>query len=210
MTDTRKSTHRRRLGAAATRLTAGRRRTFLDTLAAGLTVTQAADAAGVHRATPYRWREEDRTFAADWTQAERAGTDTLIGEARRRAVDGVDKGIYYSGKRVDSTRAYSDTLLMFLLRQRDPSFRERPPADTAGGTDTAIRRLNDDQLNARIAALLGGPESPDCPESQDCPDSPDCPENTDCRENTDCPESGGGLDGVDDTPGGGNTKGGTG
>lgn len=133
MTDTRKSTHRRRLGAAATRLTAVRRRTFLDTLAAGLTVTQAADAAGVHRATPYRWREEDSSFAADWAQAERAGTDTLIGEARRRAVDGVDKGIYYSGKRVDSTRAYSDTLLMFLLRQRDPSFRERPPADTAGG-----------------------------------------------------------------------------
>ncbi|MEI7772046.1 MAG: hypothetical protein WCI67_18780 [Chloroflexales bacterium] len=38
----------------------------LEGLTEGKRVRQAAQAAGVHRATPYRWRAQDSAFASAW------------------------------------------------------------------------------------------------------------------------------------------------
>jgi len=40
-------------------------KTFLEALAAGYSVTGAAERAGVDRATPYRWRQRSAPFARE-------------------------------------------------------------------------------------------------------------------------------------------------
>jgi hypothetical protein len=85
-----------------------RKKDFLATLASGATVKASAEAAGAPSSTIYLWRDSDPEFAAAWRHAyERDGRDALVEEARRRALAG------------------SDILLIFLLKQRDPSFRDK-------------------------------------------------------------------------------------
>lgn len=87
---------------------------FLKALKEGNTVLDAADAAGRSARTFYRHREADQAFADAWAEAEKLSTQGLEKEARRRALDG------------------SDNLLMFLLKKRDPSYRERASVEISG------------------------------------------------------------------------------
>jgi transposase len=106
---------------------------FLDTLRAGLTITEAAKAAGVLRRTVYRWRDADEDFATEWDEAYDEGTDAFEAEARRRAVDGVQKPVVAMGKvaknddgTVLMVTEYSDTLMLASLKRRRPeAWRER-------------------------------------------------------------------------------------
>ncbi|MHC5536960.1 hypothetical protein ACYOEI_01645 [Singulisphaera rosea] len=51
--------------------------------------------------------------------------DTLESEARRRALDGVEKPVFYRGQKCGAIREYSDALLMFLMKAARPErFRE--------------------------------------------------------------------------------------
>lgn len=97
-----------------------RRAAFIEALASGATVTDAAKAAGVAREPLYRWRKEDPEFAAEWEAAYSTGADVLVAEARRRAVKGVAEPVYHMGKVVGTVQRYSDTLLMFLMKARAP------------------------------------------------------------------------------------------
>lgn len=81
---------------------------FLTALAAGQSVTAAAEAAGIDRKTAYRWRDAEPDFADAWEDALEDGTDRLEDEALRRAYNG------------------SDTMVIFLLKARRPKkYRER-------------------------------------------------------------------------------------
>lgn len=73
---------------------------FLNALASGLSVTAAAEAAGIGRRTAYEWRDEDDAFRAAWDNAVEAGTDRLEDIAFKRAAES------------------SDTLLIFMLKGR--------------------------------------------------------------------------------------------
>jgi superfamily I DNA/RNA helicase len=79
-----------------------KRQAVLDAIAAGETVSEAAQRAGISRRSVFDWRNADPEFARDFEAAYAAGTDTLEAEARRRGFAG------------------SDVLLIFLLKQRDP------------------------------------------------------------------------------------------
>jgi transposase-like protein len=92
-----------------------RRRAFLEALSGGLSVTAAAVQSGMNRATAYRWRDREPSFAADWDAAIEAGTDRLEDVARQRAEAG------------------SDTLLIFLLKARRPAkYRDRAAVEVTG------------------------------------------------------------------------------
>jgi hypothetical protein len=101
---------------------------FLAELAGGATVTDASRAAGMHRRRAYEARKADAEFRKAWEEAEAAGTDALLKEARRRAVDGVERLVLFKGMPVklpDGTflteREYSDSLLITLLKARRPA-----------------------------------------------------------------------------------------
>lgn len=91
-----------------TKLSAEKKRRFLDLYAELGTVTHAATAVGVTRQCIYKHRADDEAFAAAWQDSENRSTDSLEQEARRRALDS------------------SDTLLIFMLKAKRPEqFRER-------------------------------------------------------------------------------------
>ena len=117
---------------------------FLNHLARMGNVTLAAEAAGVGRMTVYEHKAADKAFAAKWDEAMQDAADTLEAEARRRAVEGVQKYITHKtelvtvpvdkdGKVVapgDPTyvatvplveKLYSDNLLLAMLRAKKPN-----------------------------------------------------------------------------------------
>jgi len=123
---------------------------FLEVLRTGLSVTAAAEAAGVDRTTVYNWRGKDEKFAQRWDAAVEAGTDKIEDEAYRRAVEGIITTRYTKNGDEYTTINYSDRLLEILLKSRRPErYRERYDVETTGETkivvDLRLREPEDDQ-----------------------------------------------------------------
>lgn len=121
----------------AHRITPERRRLFLEGIALGKTHTQAARELGVDRRSFYSYRDPDDPlydpeFAAGFEEAQAAGTAALIEAARQRAVDGTEEPVVSAGKLLGYRKAYSDRLLEFLIKQRDPSFRDNSRLEVTG------------------------------------------------------------------------------
>ena len=93
---------------------------FLEALASGAMVKDAAAAAGIPQSSAYDWRKSDAAFAEAWADAYRIGTDMLEAEAQRRAVRGTKRPVFHLGKICGHVIEYSDTLLIFLMKARDP------------------------------------------------------------------------------------------
>lgn len=98
---------------------------FLVAYAACGNISQAAKLAKCHRSSHRDWLA-DPEYAARFAEAHEDACDSLETEARRRAVEGVDKPVYQGGKKVGTVREYSDTLLIFLMKGAIPDkYRER-------------------------------------------------------------------------------------
>jgi hypothetical protein len=80
-----------------------------------------------------QWMKDDKEFATAITEAERVGALSLQSAAIKRAVHGVEKGVYFKGERVDTEVQYSDGLLTTLLKARLP---ETFGAEAAEGGNT--------------------------------------------------------------------------
>ncbi len=92
-------------------------------------VTWALQAAKAGRGWLYRWRLENADFKDAFEEARACGRESLIDEAMRRAYDGIEEPVFYKGDEVATVTKYSDSLLMFLIKQQDPSYRERYEVD---------------------------------------------------------------------------------
>lgn len=114
------------------KVTRAQRTTFLERLAAGYTVTAAAESAGRNKRRFYDLRDADEAFAAEWTDSYDAGTDVLREEARRRGVDGWDEPVFQGGQQVGVVRKYSDRMLELELKRRDPAYRENHRLEVTG------------------------------------------------------------------------------
>lgn len=113
-----------------------RRDAFLAALETGISVSGAAAATRVARATAYRWRKDDPDFARRWDDALDCGADLLEDEALRRVKEGTARPVFYKGKQVGEIRQYNDRLLMFLLQAKRPHL-FRPPAATSDKRGTS-------------------------------------------------------------------------
>lgn len=105
---------------------------FLEALADTGSVVRAVKVAKVHRSTAYEHRNADPAFAEAWREAEKIATEVMEDEARRRGVEGTLKPVFQGGKRVGEVREYSDTLLIFLLKARDPKYRDASRVTVSG------------------------------------------------------------------------------
>jgi hypothetical protein len=85
-------------------------------------ISDACFKAGVSYETMRQYRKKDPVFAAMYDEAYETFVGSLREEVRRRAVDGVKKGVYFQGELVATEIVYSDPLLMALLKRHDPSF----------------------------------------------------------------------------------------
>lgn len=96
------------------------RQMFLDAIAGGVSIVDSAELIDVPMRTVYSWRYKDAEFAKEWDDAEYVGARVLEAEAMRRASQGVKKPVFYLGKKCGEIVEYSDVLLIFLLKARDP------------------------------------------------------------------------------------------
>ena len=65
-----------------------KKKRFIETLNLQGTVSHAAQAAGVSRNTVYRWRIEDREFAACWDDAHEKAVDAVESVLYQKALSG--------------------------------------------------------------------------------------------------------------------------
>jgi hypothetical protein len=92
----------------------------------GLTVVHAAEKIEISTVTLYEHRKNDAEFAAAWDQAWKDGCTVLEREAQRRAVLGTTEPVFYKGEVVGAVQKYSDLLLIFLMKARQPEkYREK-------------------------------------------------------------------------------------
>jgi hypothetical protein len=84
-------------------------------------IRRAARAAQCDWKNHYLWLAKDPVYAACFAQAQQMAGDFLEEEAIRRAVDGVQKGVWHQGALVGKERVYSDTLLIFALKGAKPA-----------------------------------------------------------------------------------------
>jgi hypothetical protein len=140
---------------ATSPITAGQQATFLNALRGGATVKDAAAEAGRERRRFYELRQRDPAFTAEWQEAFDEGTDVLEAEARRRAVEGVvQTERWRDGELVERVVRYSDTLLIFLLKSRDPARFNRFEVTGAEGGPVHVEVQVDPDRLARVAQIL--------------------------------------------------------
>lgn len=106
---------------------------FLAALRERGVVGYACKAAKVARSTMYAYRERHKRFAAEWDDAIEDALDAMETEGFRRAVEGVEEGVFQQGAQVGIIRKYSDGLLKFMLAAKRPKvFSERIRAELSG------------------------------------------------------------------------------
>ena len=127
---------------------------FISALTITGNVTRAAQSAGYDRASAYQRRESNPAFALAWDEAMELAVSALEIEARRRAAVGIDEPVYYKGQVVGTTRKYSDTLLIFLLKAHRPEmYRDNFSIEHTGKGGKPIEVAH----TVDVAALLTNP-----------------------------------------------------
>lgn len=91
-----------------------------------------------------KWAKDDAKVKEILDEAEAVGSLSLESEALRRAVDGVDEGVYYRGELVGTEKKYSDTLLNTLLKAK---IRDKYAQE--GGTNVNVAITNEIQAFPR-------------------------------------------------------------
>jgi hypothetical protein len=86
-------------------------------------VSGACKAAAIGRRTHYEWVESDPEYAAAVEDAKADAIEALELEARKRAT---------------ARKRPSDTLLIFLLKKLDPSYRDNHKVEVSGPAGGAI------------------------------------------------------------------------
>lgn len=119
-----------------------KRTRFLEGFRKYHVIGRAARYAGITRRQVYRWIESSEKFAAEFEDVKKEVIEQLEIEADRRAVAGVNKPVFYKGRKVSSIREYSDTLLMFRLKGLAPErYRERHEISGPDGGPVEIKEV---------------------------------------------------------------------
>ncbi len=103
-------------------------------------IAQAAEAAGIERGMHYYWLKHDPTYRPRFEEADKIAIEALEDEASRRAMQGVDEPVFQGGEQVGTVRKYSDRLMEFLLRGRNPAkYGDRFRAEMSGPNGDPIK-----------------------------------------------------------------------
>ena len=128
---------------------------FLEALEQTGNISISAKRADVGRQTAYRRKEAYEQFSEAWDDAIETAIDTMVEEARRRAVEGTAKPVIYKGLVAHHIQEYSDVLLMFLLKAHRPKVYRETINQRISGEDGGPLRLTmeakdftDDELAA--------------------------------------------------------------
>ena len=131
---------------------------FLASLALTPNVAEACRQAGITRKAAYDHRAGDEHFAKLWDDALAESTDELVGEAYRRAKEGVDRPVFYKGEECGKVREYSDQLAIFLLKAHRPAvYGDRLQTDLRSVSDSTVTHFYVPENGRDDPAGAGGP-----------------------------------------------------
>lgn len=156
---------------------------FLSALSQHGSKRRAMEQAGVSREQVDRLREADPAFSAAFDAAVEEAADRLEQEARRRAVEGVDRPVYQGGVHVGDVREYSDRLLEVMLKARVGGYADKPAQVDARSATLVIgagpalpqgEGLADwlaglQKAAGEVAVFAAKPKPPEIPESSSAP-----------------------------------------
>ncbi len=156
------------------------KRLFLEKYPKYGTIEATLRAIGLKSRTSfYGWLKADPKFKDDFEEVKQIYIEKLEQEADRRAIEGINKPVFYKGKLVtDATgnpvtiKEYSDTLLIFRLKALAPEkYRERIDNNVDLRTPGAIalRVIYDDNRKAKQRDS-GTPETATLPAGEDTPE----------------------------------------
>jgi hypothetical protein len=129
------------------------REAFLEALAAGWSVTHAAERAGYARQRFYELRERDNSFEMAWEEALEAGLERLEDELVRRAT-GYDEEVFDGeGKLIRRVRKYDTPALVARLKALRPE-RYRDSAQPANVGLTVV--IREHALGERRPEIIEG------------------------------------------------------
>jgi hypothetical protein len=103
-----------------------KRRVLQHYINSGGQVGKSCRLAGISPQTHYNWLQADPDYKAAYLEAQERSLDVIEQEIIRRGVKGFKEPIIYQGKITGTVRRYSDNLLMFLAKRRDPLYRDNP------------------------------------------------------------------------------------
>ena len=141
-------------------------------------VGQAAKVAGCDRTAHNYWLAYDPDYPAKFADAQAAANDRLEAEARRRAVQGVEKVKFFKGAPIMlngkpyTEHEYSDRLLEFLLKgELHDKYAERKKVETTGNMT-----ILDPAVQAALIEFGEGEVAPDTPAEETTEETADAPE----------------------------------
>jgi hypothetical protein len=127
---------------------------FLTAFAECGNISTASRLSGIARSNHYDWMQNDPDYPALFIEADKEAAEKLEQEARRRAVNGVSKPVFYKGEECGVVQEYSDTLLIFLLKGALPEkYKERYEGTLNGNIDVNVNITAEDR-RSRIMELM--------------------------------------------------------
>ena len=102
-----------------------------------------------------REKADDHRWRALWDNSVERYRDDLEDEARRRAFEGTEEGVWYKGEMVGTERRYSDRLMEVLLRgERPHKFRDnvKLDAEITGGVLVVPAEMTVEEYLAHLKA----------------------------------------------------------
>lgn len=151
-------------------VTKERKNQFLRSFVKTGSLSRSAKEVGINVRSHYYWLENDPKYVKRYKAAEIQVVDILVQEARRRAVFGTKKPVFYKGVQCGNIREFSDVLLIFLLKAYDPERFRDPvkPQETDGELTSAIvQRLATVVAEAKTGTA--GATEPDGGTGSQCP-----------------------------------------
>jgi hypothetical protein len=89
---------------------------FLDVLRTTGNISASSRAANINSRAAHFLKIRDLEFSQEWDLAKDEALDELEAALRKRAIEGVEKPVYYAGKECGVQRSYSDSVGMYILK----------------------------------------------------------------------------------------------
>lgn len=111
---------------------------FLNALLETGLRNKAAEIVGISRQTHYVWMKNDDEYAEKYEDVRLMLVDNLEDAAYERAVNGVERKVYFKGEEVGTQTEYSDQLLVVLLKANMPEkYKEINKVELSGNVGIA-------------------------------------------------------------------------
>jgi hypothetical protein len=85
--------------------------------------------AGVDPGRMVYYMTKEKALKAQELQAMQGYVELVEAAVHERAINGVERGVYFKGKRIATERHYSDSLLLALVKANSPKFRDQLTVD---------------------------------------------------------------------------------